>query len=38
MDSGTKWVEDVRAAVTIIGVLLLVAVVAAAGVRALLGF
>jgi len=38
MENGTKWVEDLRVAVTIIGVLLLVGVMAAAGVRLLLGF
>ena len=37
MERWTKWQEDIRAAVTIFGVLLMVSVVAAACVKLLLG-
>jgi hypothetical protein len=38
MDSGAKWREDLRVGFTIFGVLFLVALVAALGVKLLLGY
>ncbi|HKV70028.1 MAG TPA: hypothetical protein VJN62_02215 [Gemmatimonadales bacterium] len=37
-DSETRWLADAKAALTIIGVLLVISVAAAACVRSLLGF